>query len=197
MVGEADVVVPQNLATAVNYDCLQCLTYALATQLVVTLDGPLSDESMAALEDALGADRGLRRGHHVRRRSTSSRSTLEGFQDQITRDHPGRPVGDPARAQQLLERVGHHLTRQQRRPADSTSTTAPRRPSSLAGTVGDADERAVHDARRTQRISHPDGDIWLREPSSTPTSPTNDPTDLQLVDEPDGDGLLDRAADVR
>jgi putative peptide zinc metalloprotease protein len=51
VLSDADVVVPANLATAVNYNCLQCLTYALATQLVITLDGPLSEESMAALQD--------------------------------------------------------------------------------------------------------------------------------------------------
>jgi putative peptide zinc metalloprotease protein len=43
VVGSVDVVVPQNLSTAVNYACLECVTYALATQLVVTLPGPLSD----------------------------------------------------------------------------------------------------------------------------------------------------------
>ena len=32
-----------------NYNCIRCLTYALATQLVVTLDGPLSDAGMAEL----------------------------------------------------------------------------------------------------------------------------------------------------
>jgi putative peptide zinc metalloprotease protein len=60
--GQADVVVPQNLAAAVNYSCVRCLTYALATQLVVTLDGPLSSTGTAALEElwaeiaAFGAD---------------------------------------------------------------------------------------------------------------------------------------------
>ena len=44
MVGSVDVVVPQNLAAAVNYACVECVTYALATQLVVTLAGPLSDD---------------------------------------------------------------------------------------------------------------------------------------------------------
>ncbi len=48
--GQADVVVPQNIAAAVNYNCVGCLTYALATQLVVTLDGPLSSTGTAALE---------------------------------------------------------------------------------------------------------------------------------------------------
>jgi putative peptide zinc metalloprotease protein len=42
--------VPQNLAAAVNYNCIECVTYALAKQLVVTIDGPLSDEAMAKLE---------------------------------------------------------------------------------------------------------------------------------------------------
>ncbi|MGH3505674.1 MAG: hypothetical protein ACRDO2_00550 [Nocardioidaceae bacterium] len=51
VVGEADVVVPQNLAGALNYNCVQCLTYALATQLVVTLDGPLSDAGLAELNE--------------------------------------------------------------------------------------------------------------------------------------------------
>jgi putative peptide zinc metalloprotease protein len=41
--GENHVAVPQNISAAVNYDCVNCLTYALATQLFVTLDGPLSD----------------------------------------------------------------------------------------------------------------------------------------------------------
>ena len=40
--GHNHVAVPQNIAEAVNYNCVDCLTYALATQLFVTLDGPLS-----------------------------------------------------------------------------------------------------------------------------------------------------------
>ncbi len=50
VVGDNDTAVPQNLSAAVNYDCVNCLTYALAQQLFVTLDGPLSDEAMAQLE---------------------------------------------------------------------------------------------------------------------------------------------------
>jgi len=41
--GSVHVAVPQNLSGAVNYACVQCVTYALATQLVVSVDGPLSD----------------------------------------------------------------------------------------------------------------------------------------------------------
>ena len=51
IVGDSEVIVPQNIAAAVNYDCVQCLTYALASQLVVTIDGPLTEESMTALSE--------------------------------------------------------------------------------------------------------------------------------------------------
>jgi putative peptide zinc metalloprotease protein len=43
VLGSVDVVVPQNHAVAANYNCLDCVTYALATQLVVSAPGPLDD----------------------------------------------------------------------------------------------------------------------------------------------------------
>ena len=49
VLGQANLVVPQNLAGAVNYSCVECVTYALATQLVVTLPGPLSEQSTTNL----------------------------------------------------------------------------------------------------------------------------------------------------
>src|SRR4051794_8975054 len=42
VMGQAHVVAPQNIAAAVNYQCLSCVTQALATQLVLTVPGPLS-----------------------------------------------------------------------------------------------------------------------------------------------------------
>jgi putative peptide zinc metalloprotease protein len=48
--GQADVVVPQNISAAVNYECFECVTFALASQLVLTVDGPLSAETMTELE---------------------------------------------------------------------------------------------------------------------------------------------------
>src|SRR4029079_104874 len=41
--GNNHVAVPQNLSGAVNVNCVNCLSYALASQLFVTLDGPLSE----------------------------------------------------------------------------------------------------------------------------------------------------------
>lgn len=50
VLGQSDVV-PQNLAAAVNYSCVACVTGALAQQLVITLDGPLSAASQRELEE--------------------------------------------------------------------------------------------------------------------------------------------------
>ncbi|WP_392544051.1 hypothetical protein [Oryzobacter telluris] len=52
--GQADVVVPQNLSGAVNYACVECLTFALATQLVVTVPGELDAAARARLEEVWG-----------------------------------------------------------------------------------------------------------------------------------------------
>jgi putative peptide zinc metalloprotease protein len=50
VVGEAAAVAPANISVAANYDCSSCLTFSLAVQLFVTLDGPLSDAATAELE---------------------------------------------------------------------------------------------------------------------------------------------------
>ena len=70
--GDNHVAVPQNISAAVNYDCVNCLTYALATQLFVTLDGPLSDAGDAADRRALAADRRVRHATSPRCRSRRS-----------------------------------------------------------------------------------------------------------------------------
>lgn len=38
-----NVAAPQNLAGALNYDCVNCMTYALAQQLFITIDEPLTE----------------------------------------------------------------------------------------------------------------------------------------------------------
>jgi putative peptide zinc metalloprotease protein len=50
VLGQSDVV-PQNLAAAVNYSCITCVTGALAQQLVVTLDGPLDEATERELAE--------------------------------------------------------------------------------------------------------------------------------------------------
>jgi putative peptide zinc metalloprotease protein len=56
--GDVDVVVPENLALAVNDECIECVTYASATQIVLGFDGHvrLTGEGrrrLAALHQAL------------------------------------------------------------------------------------------------------------------------------------------------
>jgi putative peptide zinc metalloprotease protein len=55
IVGQTDVIVPENLSAVANYNCIDCLAYALASQLVLTLDGPLGGDSLAQL-NALWAE---------------------------------------------------------------------------------------------------------------------------------------------
>ncbi|WP_157943998.1 zinc metalloprotease [Blastococcus atacamensis] len=50
LVGSVDVVVPENIAAAVNYTCIECVTSALATQLVLSLPGPLEGSAARELE---------------------------------------------------------------------------------------------------------------------------------------------------
>lgn len=49
--GDNHVAAPQNIAAAVNYDCVGCLTYALAVQLFVTVDHPLDEATIRRLDE--------------------------------------------------------------------------------------------------------------------------------------------------
>ena len=50
IVGSADVVVPQNLSGALNYACVECVTAAVARQLVVTVPAAPDAATMAQLQ---------------------------------------------------------------------------------------------------------------------------------------------------
>jgi putative peptide zinc metalloprotease protein len=50
VLGDNHVAAPVNLAGALTSDCVNCLTYALAQQLFVTLDGPLTASAMSELD---------------------------------------------------------------------------------------------------------------------------------------------------
>jgi putative peptide zinc metalloprotease protein len=83
IVGQADVIVPENLSAAANYNCLECLTYALASQLVLTLDGPLTGEGMASVQ-ALWAEI-AEYGRNIRNVPLSEiQDRLAAYKEQIT-----------------------------------------------------------------------------------------------------------------
>ena len=49
VVDQPDVIAPENHSAALNYDCLECHTHALASQLVLTVGCGLSDDGMEKL----------------------------------------------------------------------------------------------------------------------------------------------------
>jgi len=80
--GDNHVAVPQNISAAVNYDCVGCLTYALATQLFVTLDGPLSDAGRQQI-DALWQQIADFGAHITEVPLSEVRDRLTGYEQQI------------------------------------------------------------------------------------------------------------------
>jgi putative peptide zinc metalloprotease protein len=98
IVGQTDVVVPENLSAAANYNCLDCLAYALASQLVLTLDGPLGDASLEQL-NALWAEI-AEYGRNLQNVPLSEiQGRLAAYKEQITaiiRADPSATRGSPA-----------------------------------------------------------------------------------------------------
>lgn len=175
IVGQADVVVPQNLSTAANYNCVRCLTYALANQLVLTLDGPLSADGMAKL-DALWqqiADY----GRNLQNVPLSEiQGTLEGFKKQIMDVVQADPSAKPRGASATAS------------PGGSGSATAPATASPEATqtpTPGSTEqpvpgetvspgpaETTVPDATVSAGPSQPAGDAVAPDPVPTSAAPT-------------------------
>jgi putative peptide zinc metalloprotease protein len=99
IVGQADAVVPQNLSGAVNYSCVECVTYALAQQLVITLPESLDADSTARLE-ALWKQIAAFAASIEDVPLSELRARLSSFETQIlevVRSDPGTaPAGSPA-----------------------------------------------------------------------------------------------------
>ena len=94
VVGDNHVAAPQNLAGALNYHCVNCLSYALAQQLFVTLAHPLSagaTQQLSALWSQIAAY-----GNQISAGQVplaEIQATLDGYQQQIKTiletDEPG------------------------------------------------------------------------------------------------------------
>ena len=158
--------VPQNLAVAVNYDCTSCLTYSLAVQLFVTLDGPLSDAAMASIDElwqqivAYGASIG--------------QVPLDEIQDQLTEYE-----------QQILD-----IIEADQGPLDGTETPSPTDDPTDDHRVGDADREQHPDARprRTSETPTPTP-TETHDHDRAPTEPAD------RVAELDGDAVRDAHRD--
>ena len=101
IVGQTDVIVPENLSAAANYNCVRCLTYALANQLVLTLDGPLSSDGTARL-DALWREIAAY-GEDLQNQPLSEiQGRLNAYKEQIMAvikaDPSATPAGSPGKS---------------------------------------------------------------------------------------------------
>ena len=98
VLGQANVVVPQNLAGTINYNCVECVTYALATQLVVRLSGPLNqqvDADLAALWEEISAFGDSIEGVALSQLQSRLTDYERRILDIIRGDPSTAPVGEP------------------------------------------------------------------------------------------------------
>lgn len=94
IVGQAHVIVPQNISAAVNYNCVSCLAQALAVQLVLTLpDNP----SAAEVQDLNALWQQIQDfSRHLQGLSfTDIKNRLDGYEQQIM-DILGKDSGSSA-----------------------------------------------------------------------------------------------------
>ena len=111
--GQVDVVVPQNLSAALNYACVRCVTQALATQLVVSVPGALTDAQNAQLDAVWKELQAF--GAHIEDVPLSElQSRLSGFEQQIlgivapdAADAGTTPASTSAPSGGADERAGH------------------------------------------------------------------------------------------
>jgi putative peptide zinc metalloprotease protein len=158
VVGQSDTIVPQNLAAAVNYNCISCVTAALARQLVLTIERPLSDLAMEELTAlwqeiaAFGADlEGLSLGE-IQARLTS-------YEEQIIA---------------IIERDQGPLVPSRTEASASASPTPSGTASPSAGPGAGASPTTSGDGTTTGGT---DSDPTAGEPSATTDSePTTEPT---------------------
>jgi putative peptide zinc metalloprotease protein len=187
--GDNHVAVPQNISAAVNYDCVNCLTYALATQLFVTLDGPLSDAGMqeiAALWQeiaAFGADITSVPLSEIRTRLTEYEqqilAVIEKEQGPLGPDDPSAPAGtsptDGSSTGSVEGADGSEAVTPADGPTAGASPDAGTSPDGSTDTGGSGSTTGAPDGQ-------PTGDGTSDGTAGTTTSPQSDPT----VGESDG-----------
>jgi putative peptide zinc metalloprotease protein len=170
IVGDSEVIVPQNIAAAVNYDCVQCLTYALASQLVVTIDGPLTDESMAALSE-LWAEIAAFARDIASVPLAELQATLEGYQEQIK----DLIREDPAAQEALLSDGEESESTGDPSPGSASETPAPGAvdPSTEPSpTAGPSNQPGASPTTEASPTTPPDSPAPAQPESSTAPAPS-------------------------
>ena len=163
-----NVAAPENLAGALNYNCVNCLTYALAQQLFLTLDGPLSEEAMTEL-DAVWQQI-AEYGDAISRGEVpvdEVAETIGGYNAQILaiieEDQPGTVTGDAS------------STASPTATASATSTGSPAATSSATGS-GSTTSSPTGTASGSSTSTSPSGAESTAPSPSTSTSGTSDTT---------------------
>jgi putative peptide zinc metalloprotease protein len=180
VVGQSDVVIPRNVAAAVNYNCLSCVTVALAQQLLVTVDRLPSEATMEQIS-ALWADL-MRWSDHIERLSFDEiAERLDDFEVQVLTllqqdgvlslpgaDESTTPTPSPTGSTSPAT-PGATTT------ADSESSTPGATPSGIATTQGPAPTTGGTDTTTEQADPSPTGSL---SPSSSPTgsAPASSPS---------------------
>ncbi|WP_254678663.1 hypothetical protein [Arthrobacter sp. 24S4-2] len=174
IVGQADVIVPENVSAAANYNCIRCLTYALASQLVVTLDGPLSDENMARL-NVLWAEI-AEYGRNLQDVPLSEiKGRLNSFKEQImeiVRSDPSatKGAGTPASSSATTTPAGGSAPASTPPPSPGAAgTTGPSALASGSTTAEPAPAAPVTGGAATDSPAEPPGSTT--EPTLAPTEP--------------------------
>ena len=169
VLGQANVVVPQNLSGALNYNCIECVTYALATQLVLTLDGPLSEQGMADLA-ALWAEIAAFGASIEDVPLSELQSRLTEFERQIL----GIIQADPA-----VSQTGDAGAVPSADPSAATTASpsatgggTPRSSSTGSATGGSSGSSTGNETSTPEPITSPSATASSEAPSPTSTSPS-------------------------
>jgi putative peptide zinc metalloprotease protein len=178
IVGQTDVIVPENLSAAANYNCLRCLTYALADQLVLTLEGPLSADGTARLNELWQQIADF--GRNLQRVPLSEiQGRLNGFKQQIMDviksdpnarpGSPGGPAVSPTATPSRSPTPGTTAPAgQATQPGPRTSGTASSRPVPASTAPGTPTETAPAPAPAGPQPTQPAG--TATQPAATPTA---------------------------
>ncbi len=160
--GQADVAVPQNISVAMNYDCTSCLTFSLAVQLFVTLDGPLGEDAMAALDQLWQEIAAY--GDHI------GEVPLDQIQSQLT-DFENQILAIVEADQGPLGGSSPH-------PSESPSTTQPADSASpSSSTASSPSSSPTVSPGESTTTSSPSGSASSTASSSPTTSPTTSSSD--------------------
>jgi putative peptide zinc metalloprotease protein len=178
VVAEAAAVAPANISVAANYDCSSCLTFSLAVQLFVTLDGPLSDAAMAELEDLWAQV--VEFGQHIAEVPLGEiQDVLSGYESDILDivEEDQGPLVEPSATPTAS--------------GDPDESTAPSSTSSTTGTTGPAQSGSPTgsgSASASPSTEPSDEGSESSSPSSTasPSSPTSDTSPPSASPTPSG-----------